>query len=313
MMARFQKKYKLGYAYDRVYYAWDSVLNCDVALKRYRVEKKDEGIPPKAMKEMSILKSLSHPNVIRYAVLMPQQYAVLTISIRRLLDVDRNEAFNDSSFVLVMPYTRRSLRKILDDSVLSVNEVRSYVTQILSAVAYIHANGIIHGSLISNHILVGQNGQIEIIDFEFSYSSRYKRRSDRDPYMGLLWVQPPEVILDSDSYSTAVDVWSVGCIMYEMLHNRPAFPGSKGRELVQMQFELMGTPTEATWPGISRYPLYRSLPVTPPQPWITDKFSMIGKEGQDLIGKLLTLNPRHRITAKRALDHPYVSSAEEHR
>ena len=71
VMERFQKKYKLGYAYDRVYYAWDSELLCDVALKRYKLEDRDEGLPCGAIREMSLLKSLSHPNVIRYAVRVP--------------------------------------------------------------------------------------------------------------------------------------------------------------------------------------------------------------------------------------------------
>ena len=220
--------------------------------------------------------------------------------------------YHGASIYLVMNFTRRTLMKVLEDSFLSVDEVRSYLTQILAAVAFLHANDIIHANLAPNHILVGQNGLIELISFEYARAPAL-RGHDNLLYMGFLWVQPPELILDNDSYSTAIDMWSVGCLMAEMLRGRTLFPGMSKIELVQLQFELMGTPNEALWPGIGGYSLLRNIPFFPPQPWITDYFPMIGKEGQDLLGKLLALNPRHRITAKRALDHPYLSSTEEQR
>ena len=220
--------------------------------------------------------------------------------------------YHDASIYLVMNFTRRTLMKVLEDSFLSVDEVRSYLTQILAAVAFLHANDIIHANLAPSHILVGQNGLIELISFEYARAPALRGR-DNLLYMGFLWVQPPELILDNDSYSTAVDMWSVGCLMAEMLRGRTLFPGMSKIELVQLQFELMGTPNEALWPGIGGYSLLRNIPFFPPQPWITDYFPMIGKEGQDLLGKLLALNPRHRITAKRALDHTYLSSTEEQR
>lgn len=166
--------------------------------------------------------------------------------------------YHDASIYLVMNFTRRTLMKVLEDSFLSVDEVRSYLTQILAAVAFLHANDIIHANLAPSHILVGQNGLIELISFEYARA-----------------------------------------------------PALRGRD--DLLFELMGTPNEALWPGIGGYSLLRNIPFFPPQPWITDYFPMIGKEGQDLLGKLLALNPRHRITAKRALEHPYLSSAEEQR
>jgi serine/threonine protein kinase len=160
--------------------------------------------------------------------------------------------------------------KVLEDSFLSVDEVRSYLTQILAAVAFLHANDIIHANLAPIHILVGQNGLIELISFEYARAPAL-RGHDNLLYMGFLWVQPPELILDNDSYSTAIDMWSVGCLMAEMLRGRTLFPGMSKIELVQLQFELMGTPNEAMWPGIGGNSLLRNIPFFPPQPWITDR------------------------------------------
>ena len=64
--------------------------------------------------------------------------------------------YHDASIYLVMNFTRRTLMKVLEDSFLSVDEVRSYLTQILAAVAFLHANDIIHANLAPSHILVGQ-------------------------------------------------------------------------------------------------------------------------------------------------------------
>ncbi|KAG8910462.1 Cyclin-dependent kinase catalytic subunit, partial [Tulasnella sp. 417] len=82
-----------------------------------------------------------------------------------------------------------------------------------------------------------------------------------------LWYRAPEVLLGSRHYSTAIDMWSVGCIMAEMImQGTPLFPGDSEIDQIFRIFRIMGTPTEQTWPGVSQLPDYKpSFPRWNPQ------------------------------------------------
>lgn len=124
-----------------------------------------------------------------------------------------------------------------------------------------------------------------------------------------LWYRAPEVLLGSRHYSTAIDMWSVGCIFAEMAMRQPLFPGDSEIDEIFRIFRLLGTPDEDIWPGVRSLPDYKS---TFPQ-WhphdLKGTVTTLDDDGIDLLNQMLVYDPAHRISAKRALVHPYFTQS----
>ncbi|CAA7044211.1 unnamed protein product [Microthlaspi erraticum] len=103
------------------------------------------------------------------------------------------------------------------------------------------------------------------------------------------------VFLGSTHYSTAVDIWSVGCIFAEMIRRQALFPG---------------TPTDQQWPGVMALRDWHVYPKWEPQD-LSRAVPSLSPEGVDLLTKMLKYNPTERISAKTALDHPYFDSLDK--
>lgn len=121
-----------------------------------------------------------------------------------------------------------------------------------------------------------------------------------------LWYRPPEVLLGLDHYTTKVDSWSVGCIMAEMINEKPLFPGDCEIGQLFKIFQIMGTPNEDSWPNISKLPDYKSSFPQWKAKYIEDLFPNLDKEGLDLMDKLLTMDPEKRITIREAIEHVII-------
>ncbi|KAF5344386.1 hypothetical protein D9757_010431 [Collybiopsis confluens] len=123
-----------------------------------------------------------------------------------------------------------------------------------------------------------------------------------------LWYRAPEVLLGGRHYSTAVDMWSVGCIFAEMaMQGHPLFPGDSEIDQIFKIFKIMGTPNENMWPGVSMLPDYKpSFPQ-----WSTKDLAglvpVLDEAGADMLKQSLVYDSARRISAKRALKHPYFA------
>jgi serine/threonine protein kinase len=128
-----------------------------------------------------------------------------------------------------------------------------------------------------------------------------------------LWYRCPELLLGTNEYSKAVDMWSVGCIFFEICRLRPLFEASDEISVIKLIFNTLGTPDESTWPGYNQLPSIRrgiKFPISASEGDLREKFyiskSLLDDSGYDLMMKMLKYDPETRITAEQALRHPYL-------
>lgn len=187
-------------------------------------------------------------------------------------------------------------------------EIMHLLRQILEATAFCHANGVMHRDLKPQNILVDKYGNLKIIDFGLARAFNVPLR-DYTHEVVTLWYRSPEVLLGEQTYTPAIDTWSIGVIMAEMSEKgRPLLPGDSEIDQLFRTFRLVGTPDERLWPeALSMKDFKPTFPK-----WRPQELSMVcqnfDSQGLDLLRKLLCLDPRGRLTCREALAHPYFQS-----
>lgn len=190
------------------------------------------------------------------------------------------------------------------------SELKTILLQLTSGVAYLHSHWILHRDLKTSNLLLNNRGVLKIADFGMA---RYY--GDPSPKLTqlvvTLWYRAPELLLGTERYGSAVDMWSVGCIFGELLTRAPLLQGKNEVDALSQIFELCGIPTEASWPGFKRLPNARGLKLPPnPNPVaqgavLRAKFPFLTTAGSGLLTALLSLNPARRPSASEVLDHGF--------
>lgn len=300
-MDNFQKIEKIGEGtYGIVYKARDKVTDQFVALKKIRLETESEGVPSTALREITLLKELEHPNVVQ------------------LLDVVQA----DKKLYMVFEYLPMDLKKHMDeiDNVEASPEdpdhfpglppslVKIYMRQLLSGIAYCHSHRVLHRDLKPQNLLVDNvRKSIKLADFGLARAFSVPVRTYTHEVI-TLWYRPPEILLGSDSYTTSVDVWSLGCIFAEMLTRKALFRGDSEIDQLFRIFRTLGTPDETDWPGVTKLPDYKPcFPHWNAQPWSTILPACLCPQGCELLKSMLKYDPKKRISAKDGINHPYFS------
>ena len=283
----FRKVRKIGEGtYGEVYEAIDTTNNRRVAMKKMRIENKDEGIPITALREMCILKHLRHDNVVKL-------YEIIQ-------DVDK--------IVLIFEYADMDLKMYVDKEkgIKDLKIIQQFTLQILNGLYYCNINRIIHRDLKpQNLLLITSEMKLKLCDFGLSRMFSLPMGKMTHEII-TLWYRPPEVLLGIENYTTKVDSWSIGCIMAEMITGKPLFPGDSEIGQLFKIFQIMGTPNEESWPGITKLKDYSiNFPQWKPKK-IKDLFPNFDKDGLDLMEKFLQMDPDKRITIKDAINHPFL-------
>ncbi|KAF7727307.1 Cyclin-dependent kinase 2 [Apophysomyces ossiformis] len=204
-LADYQKLSKIGEGtYGVVYKAYQKASNKLVALKRVPLHY-DQGIPMTTVREIALLKEVSHRNVVK------------------LLDLIQK----DATVYLVFEYLDMDLGKYMKKvgrPGLTAKHIKSFMHQLLNGVAYLHSHRILHRDMKPQNLMIDRTGKLSITDFGLSRAFGVPMRTFTSQVV-TLWYRAPEILLGSPHYSTGVDMWSVGCIFAEMMTMQPLFPG----------------------------------------------------------------------------------------
>ncbi|XP_014809140.1 PREDICTED: mitogen-activated protein kinase 13 isoform X2 [Calidris pugnax] len=202
---------------------------------------------------------------------------------------------------LVMPYMRTDLQKIMGHE-FSDEKIQYLVYQMLKGLKYIHSAGIIHRDLKPGNLAVNEDCQLKILDFGLA------RHADAEMtgYVVTRWYRAPEVILNWMHYNQTVDIWSIGCIMAEMLTGKTLFKGKDYLDQLTQILKVTGHPGEDFVEKLedkAAKSYIKSLPKIPKM-----DLSMLFPKANpqvDLLDKMLQLDVEKRLTATEALAHPY--------
>lgn len=314
-MENFHKIEKIGEGtYGVVYKATDKITEQVVALKKIRLETESEGVPSTAIREISLLKELEHPNVVSLLDVVHADHKLYLVF--EYLDKDLKKHMEDTESIQRNSST--SINQSGDSSKnisgLPENLAKSYLRQLLSGIAYCHAHRVLHRDLKPQNLLIDNRGNIKLADFGLARAFGVPVRNFTHEVV-TLWYRPPEILLGEKTYSTAVDIWSLGCIFAEMLTKKPLFPGDSEIDQLFRIFRLLGTPDESMWPGVTQLQDFNN---SFPRWEAPSRFSdilpelkasgILSKEGWHLMSELLLYDPERRLTAREALAHPYLNS-----
>ncbi|KAF7543745.1 hypothetical protein G7046_g9937 [Stylonectria norvegica] len=298
-----------------------------VALKKIIMHHEKDGFPITALREIKLLKLLSHKNILRLedmAVEHPTRASELPNLLRLslvspwLTSLPTADKRKKPIMYMVTPYMDHDLSGLLDNPSVTFQEaqIKCYMLQLLEGLRYLHENHILHRDMKAANLLINNKGILQIADFGLArhYEGMIPKAGrpmgdGRREYTGLVvtrWYRPPELLLQLRQYTTAIDVWGVGCVFGEMLVGKPILAGESDVHQLDIIWDLMGSPSDDNMPE------WKSLPGTkhlqPPRPRtgnLQTRFREFGSGAISLLKDLLKLDWRTRINAVDALQHPY--------
>eukprot|EP00033_Pygsuia_biforma_P001454 GCRY01001642.1.p1 GENE.GCRY01001642.1~~GCRY01001642.1.p1 ORF type:complete len:500 (+),score=50.95 GCRY01001642.1:190-1689(+) len=283
--------------YGVVYKARDTKTNEVVALKKIKMAREREGFPITSLREIRTLMSCRHENVVD----------VREIAVGQKMD----------SIFMVMEFVEYDLRRLMenmkrDQKNFMASEVKSLMYQLLLAVKHMHENWVLHRDLKASNLLMTPEGVLKVADFGMAreFGDPLKKYT---PLVVTLWYRAPELLLGGTEYSTAVDMWSVGCIFAELLNKEALFRGRTELDQIKKIFKLLGTPNERIWEGYSTLPgvktaHFKEIPYSSLRQYLP---MHITQSCFDLCNRLLTYDPKKRLSAADALRHPYFEESPQ--
>lgn len=284
-MSRYEKLQYLGSGtYGEVWQYLDTQTCTNVAVKTIKVINQGEGINFTALREIMLLQELNHPNIIH------------------LQDV----YLKNSNIHLVLELAEFDLSKKIPTLNNTEDIVKGLMKQLLSGLAYMHENSVLHRDLKPGNLLITRNGELKITDFGTA-KIICDINAPRSSGICSLWYQSPELLYGAKYYGKSMDMWSVGCIFAELLNKQPFFNGNTPIDQLTKIFNTLGTPDEEDWPGVNYLPNY--MPFEPsPRISFAKAFKTASADARDLLQRMLQFSPSRRISAAEALEHPYFTN-----
>ncbi|PYI26833.1 putative CDK9 [Aspergillus indologenus CBS 114.80] len=298
---------KLGEGtFGEVYKARSKRDNTIVALKKILMHNERDGFPITALREIKLLKMLSHTNILHLREMAVER--------------SKGEGRKKPSMYMVTPYMEHDLSGLLENPSVRFTEaqIKCYMLQLLEGLKYLHANSILHRDMKAANLLISNKGILQIADFGLARPYEEpppqpgkgggEAKRDYTTLVVTRWYRPPELLLQLRRYTTAIDMWGVGCVFGEMFKGKPILAGNSDLNQAHLIFNLVGSPTEETMPGWSLLPGCDGVKSFGNRPGrMPEVFKDQSSNAISLLGELLKLDWRKRINAIDALKHPYFA------
>ncbi|KAI5428602.1 mitogen-activated protein kinase homolog MMK2 [Lathyrus oleraceus] len=243
------------------------------------------------LREIKLLQHMDHENVI---------------VLKDIIRPPQKENFNDVYIVYELMDTDlhqiiRSNQRLTDD------HCWYFLYQLLRGLKYIHSANILHRDLKPSSLLLNSDCDLKIGDFGLA---RTTCETDfMTEYVVTRWYRAPELLLNCSKYTAAIDIWSVGCILGEIVTRQPLFPGKDYVHQLRLITELIGSPDDTSLgflrsDNARRY--VKQLPQYPRQQFAA-RFRNMSPGAVDLLERMLVFDPNRRITVDEALSHQYLA------
>ncbi|KAJ3373055.1 kinase subunit of RNA polymerase II carboxy-terminal domain kinase I [Allomyces arbusculus] len=299
--------------YGKVFRARHPKTGQLVALKRIRIEKDRDGFPITAVREMQLLQQVKHPNII----------ALNDVALETVANTGATESPTTTpaaapmgqpqTYVyMVFEYMQHDLAGILQHPHVRfrAEHIKSLVQQLMQALAFLHARGIMHRDIKGSNMLLNRHGELKLADFGLARqvlstapSSHHHGETDT-PVHGkpalemtnrviTLWYRPIELLLGSTRYAPAIDLWSAGCILLELFLHRPAFPGTDELSQIEHVYKACGSPNVIDWPDVVDLQWFELVRPSAPKP----------RRLRDLFGAAFMLEPTASGSTAVPADH----------
>lgn len=248
----------------------------------------------RTLREIKLLRSFSHENII---------------SILDIIKPETLEAFTE--VYLIQELMETDMHRVIRTQDLSDDHCQYFIYQSLRGLKALHSAAVLHRDLKPSNLLLNANCDLKICDFGLARSAiigQEEATGFMTEYVATRWYRAPEIMLTFKEYTKAIDVWSIGCILAEMLSGKPLFPGRDYHHQLTLILDVLGTPSLDDFYNISSHrsrEYLRALPFKKRKPF-GQMYPNANPLAIDLLDKCLTFNPRKRITVEEALAHPYL-------
>jgi len=286
-------------AYGEVFLCTDSKDGSQVAVKTIRDFARDPLFGKRILREIRILAVLEHPNLLKLVDLLPGSAGP-----------DINDVY------ILMPYMHLDLHKVIYKTKTALSEAhrQAFSCQILRGLKYLHSAGVVHRDLKPSNILVNKDCTLRIADLGLA-RGRSGADEELTDYVVTRWYRAPELLLFPQGYFEAVDIWSVGCIHFELFARRPLFRGKDHCEMLRLVAKVFGfaADEDLAWvpegerPGVLRMVEEIGLSGRAEE-GLGDLMPGASDGELDLLRRLLDKVPTSRISASDAICHPYLES-----
>jgi mitogen-activated protein kinase 1/3 len=256
----------------------------------------------RTLRELKLLKFLSEAGVSENI-----------ISIVDIIKPSSLEAFKE--VYLIQELMETDMHRVIRTQDLSDDHAQYFIYQTLRALKALHSADVIHRDLKPSNLLLNANCDLKVCDFGLARSVKTAEPSGTETgfmteYVATRWYRAPEIMLTFKQYTKAIDVWSVGCILAEMLSGKPLFPGRDYHHQLTLILDVLGTPTLDEFYAITTRrsrDYIRALPFRKRRPF-AQLFPNASALAVDFLTKTLTFDPKKRITVEQALAHPYLEA-----
>lgn len=279
-----------------VYKARDRKTNEIRALKRIKLIPRHKGLPAPALREIQILASFQHPNIVEMLGVAVGESSEKNFCVLEYVDHDLGELMN------LYP------RAFLDEGF-----IKRISEQVVQGLTYLHEEvKYIHRDIKPSNLLYSKAGIVKICDFGLAIRESAKRLL----VAGTRWYRAPELVLGSSKYDSSIDIWAFGCIIVEMILQKPIFKVVNDTAHVALMHDVLGVPNDANFVSRKELPkwdefesIFCRLENEPGEKTLDEIISVVSQQGRLFIKSLLHYDANRRPKALAAKLHSWFSNA----